>query len=60
MQEVCAKAGDLFACAYYGPGDSLWSYDNEPRIVLRRRTLARANALRAMCAFASPLQLHAL
>ena len=48
VQEVCAKAGDLFECAYYGPGEP--PHAEEPRVVLKRRTLSRPDALRAMCA----------
>ena len=48
MQEVCEKAGDLFACAYYGPGSG--QHAQEPRAVFERRAGPRADAVRAWCA----------
>lgn len=46
VQEVCKKAGDLFACTYYGPGEGQHSRD--PRVVLKRRKIPRGDALQAM------------
>ena len=46
VQEVCEKAGDLFACTYYGPGDE--KHSQEPRVVFTRRTTARKHTLQAL------------
>ena len=47
VQEACKKAGDVFECAYYGPGEG--AHADDPRVVLRRRTVPRAEALQSMC-----------
>ncbi|CAL8460662.1 g192 [Coccomyxa elongata] len=46
VQEVCKKAGDLFACTYYGPGQGQHSRD--PRVVLKRRKIPQEDALQAI------------
>ncbi len=46
VQEVCKKAGDLFACTYYGPGSG--EHSRDPRVVFKRRSIPREDALQAM------------
>jgi hypothetical protein len=46
VQEVCIKAGDAFACVYYGPGEG--AHANDPRVILRRRQMPRDDALQGM------------
>ena len=58
MQEVCKKAGDVFACAHYGPGEG--AHAEDPRVILRRRTQRRADAVQAMCALLLPKRFAAL
>ena len=45
MQEVCEKAGNLFACTYYGPGAG--EHSQEPRVVFTRRSTPRVDTLQA-------------
>ena len=45
VQEVCEKAGNLFACSYYGPGSE--KHSQEPRVVFTRRPLPRIETLQA-------------
>lgn len=46
VQEVCKKAGDLFACVYYGPRSG--EHSTDPRVILTRRTISREDTLQAM------------
>lgn len=46
VQEVCEKAGDLFACTYYGPGHD--QHSHEPRAIFKRRTIPRITTLQAL------------
>ncbi len=46
VQEVCEKAGDLFACTYYGPGGEKHSQD--PRVVFTRRSTPRIDTVQAL------------
>lgn len=46
VQEVCEKAGNLFACTYYGPGPD--NHCNEPRVVFKRRSIPRADTVQTL------------